>query len=69
MIKQDGLDALDFLKLIGESCSFGCWRRLRSRSWSAREQDIVNLRLGQRVIVDDGCVPRRADQGSVGSHR
>jgi hypothetical protein len=25
--------------------------------WVAREQDIVNLRLGQRIQVDDGTCP------------
>jgi hypothetical protein len=31
----------------------------------SREQDIVNLRLGQRMKVDDGTCPRRPDQGSL----
>jgi len=31
----------------------------------SRERDIVNLRLGQRMKVDDGTLPCRPDQGSL----
>jgi hypothetical protein len=43
------------LVLIGVSCNAPTAHALSQQV--AREQDIVNLRLGQRYLVDDGTCP------------
>ena len=45
-----------FLVLIG-SLALSALAMPAAADQVAREQDIVNLRLGQRVLVDDGSCP------------
>ena len=55
MMKTSGIRRFSFLLLSGIA-TFALARDARAEH-VAREQDIVNLRLGQRIKVDDGTCP------------
>jgi hypothetical protein len=55
MIKASRIELLSIL-LLGAFAVFALMR-IASAQQVGREQDIVNLRLGQRIKVDDGTCP------------
>jgi len=55
MIKASRLEILSIL-LVGALALFALVRAATAQQ-VGREQDIVNLRLGQRIKVDDGTCP------------
>jgi len=55
MIKTSRIELLSLL-LVGALALFALMR-VATAQQVGREQDIVNLRLGQRIRVDDGTCP------------
>lgn len=43
--------------LLAVGLAIGVFPRLATAEQVSREQDIVSLRLGQRILVDDGSCP------------
>ena len=64
MVKTSGIAR--FWILLLSALAMIASGRFATAQQVSREQDIVNLRLGQRIKVDDGTCPPRTGQGNLG---